>query len=65
MKEKMRAIEIDEAGRYILLVYSDTIGSEQINRVTEALKEWWESGEKFFGLLVDDVEVAFERVENE
>lgn len=61
-----KVFKIDKEGRYII-VFQATPGidieSLMLVGMERALREWWDSGRKFFPLSVYGIDVRLERVE--
>lgn len=56
---KVTTIPIHEDSRYAIKLVDHGLSEEELTRLGERLKAWWESGEKF---LIAGGEVTFERI---
>ena len=61
-------VKIEDGVRYLVsLTYPGTMRAETATRVQRhldrLLKEWWDSGEKFGCLVIDDAELTVERID--
>ena len=64
--ESLDYYKIELGSRYVIVVKTEERMVEDSEHFVRSLYEWWESDEKFFIIQAfGDIEVRFERVENE
>jgi len=63
-EESIRVVEIHPDARYVVTI-AGLVPTSRIEHTQTALRQWWESGEKFFILCSSGVTVRLERVDND
>ncbi len=65
MNKNIQTIKIDEDGKYLIIV-EDTDNIKDLQRLSQVLREWWNSNEKFLVLSpFGEAKIRLERMEKD